>query len=297
MANISVLTLTYNERLHIERCIRSAQQFAKQVFIVDSGSDDGTVEIARALGAQVFEHAWENHHARQVNWGIDNLPIETEWVFRMDADEFVTPELARELNERLDALPPEVTGVVMRRRLYAFGKRLRWGGQDRIRLLRIWRRGQARCEERWMDEHMRLLTGHSVTFAHDFADDNFRPLSWWISKHANYAVREVADTLLARAGAVTQPDAQPSGRSKRWLKHLIYRGVPRFVRAGLFFVYRYFVQLGFLDGIPGLIWHTLQGFWYRFLVDSILYDVERRAAVEGVEPLTVLERSYGLKLR
>jgi glycosyltransferase involved in cell wall biosynthesis len=298
MANISVLTLTFNEHLHIERCVRSAQQFAKQVFVVDSGSDDGTVEIARSLGAQVVQHAWENHHARQVNWALDNLPIDTDWVFRMDADEWVTPELARELNEQLDALPEDVSGVVLRRRMYAFGKHLRWGGQGRIHLLRIWRRGQARCEERWMDEHMLLSRGHSVMFQHDFADDNRKPLSWWITKHAGYAVREVADSLLARSAE--QAAALQAGAGKRRagsLKQFLYSAIPRFVRPGLFFLFRYFVLLGFLDGIPGLLWHVLQGFWYRFLVDAILYDVERRAAAEGSEPLSVLERGYGIKLR
>jgi glycosyltransferase involved in cell wall biosynthesis len=289
MANISVLTLTYNEHMHIERCIRSAQQFAQQVFVVDSGSDDGTAELARSLGAHVVEHAWENHHARQVNWALDNLPISTEWVFRLDADEWVTPELAQELNERLDTLADDVSGVVLRRRMYAFGKQLRWGGQDHIRLLRIWRNGRARCEERWMDEHMQLSHGRSLLFEHDFADDNSKPLSWWITKHTNYAVREVADTLLAR-------QQQEQAGSRRNPKQLLYSNVPRFVRPGLFFVYRYFLKLGFMDGVAGLQWHVLQGFWYRFLIDSILADVERRAAAEGVEPLSVLERTYGLKL-
>lgn len=298
MANISVLTLTFNERLHIERCIRSAQQFAKHVYVVDSGSDDGTVEIARSLGAQVVHHPWENHHARQVNWAIDNLPIETDWVFRMDADEWVTSELARELNERLDALPADVSGVVLRRRMYAFGKRLRWGGQERVHLLRVWRRGRARCEERWMDEHMQLSAGRSVLFQHDFADDNLKPLSWWITKHAGYAVREVADVLLARsAGQGGQVRQNRDNLLMRWLKRFFYGAIPRFVRPLLYFCFRYFVRLGFLDGAPGLIWHVLQGFWYRFLIDSILYDVERRAAALGVTPLTVLEDSYGLKLR
>jgi len=297
MANISVLILTFNEHMHIERCIRSAQQFAQKVFVVDSGSSDGTAELARSLGAHVVQHAWENHHARQVNWALDNLPIETAWVFRMDADEFVTAELARELNERLDALPQDVTGVVVRRRLYAFGKHLRWGGQDRIHLLRIWRHGQARCEERWMDEHMLLATGHSVMFRHDFADDNQKPLSWWITKHAGYAVREAADTLLAqRQGEAGELRTGSDSRRKRWLKRFVYGGVPRFVRPTLYFGYRYVVLLGFLDGVPGLLWHVLQGFWYRFLVDSILFDVERRAAAEGVTPLSVLEKSYGMKL-
>jgi glycosyltransferase involved in cell wall biosynthesis len=301
MANLSVLTLTYNERIHIERCIRNAQQFAEAVFVVDSFSDDGTQEIARSLGARVFEHTWENHHARQINWALANLPIETDWVLRLDADEWATPELVRELNERLSDLPPDVNGVVLRRQLYAFGKRLRWGGQDDIHLLRVWRRGQARCEERWMDEHMVLEAGRSVTFEHDLVDDNLKPLHWWTTKHASYALREAADTLLAQRGlqpsaALSEPEDAGS-RRKRWLKLNVYRRTPRFVRPLAYFSYRYFLRLGVLDGAPGLMWHTLQAFWYRFLVDAILADVERRARAEGVDELTIVERCYGLKLK
>lgn len=299
MANLTVLTLTHNERIHIERCVRNAQRFARAVFVVDSFSDDGTQELARALGAQVFEHTWENHHARQINWALEHLPITTDWVFRLDADEWVTEELVEELNGRLAALPPDVTGVVLRRQLYAFGKRLRWGGQNDIRMLRIWRRGEARCEERWMDEHMVLRSGHSVTFEHDFADDNLKPLHWWTTKHASYALREAADTLLAQRGmsrdGLTVPEDAGS-RRKRWLKLNVYRRTPRFVRPLAYFGYRYFFRLGLLDGAPGLMWHTLQGFWYRFLVDSILADVARRAKAERVDELTIIERRYGLKL-
>lgn len=149
-----------------------------------------------------------------------------------------------------------------------------------------------------MDEHIQLLAGRSVTFRHDFADENLKPLSWWISKHANYAVREVADTVLARRTSASAEMPQNRDNLRvRWLKRFVYAAIPRFVRPVLFFGYRYFVRLGFLDGVPGLIWHVLQAFWYRFLIDSILYDVERRAAAEGVDELTVLERSYGMKLR
>jgi glycosyltransferase involved in cell wall biosynthesis len=299
MANISVVVLTHNERVHIERCIRSARQFAQEVFVVDSGSDDGTVEIARSLGAAVYQHAWENHHARQLNWALTHLPIPTEWVFRLDADEWVSSELAEELNTRLQTLPADVTGVVLPRRQYAFGRFLRWGGHP-VHLLRVFRRGQARCEERWMDEHLVLTSGRACTFQHDFVDENLKPLHWWTTKQANYAVREAADTFLARAGrADQQHDDVPEDRSsrrKRLLKIHVYRRIPRFIRPVPYFFYRYVLQLGALDGVPGLMWHVLQGFWYRFLVDSIISDIERRANADRVTPLEIIERVYGLKL-
>jgi glycosyltransferase involved in cell wall biosynthesis len=307
-ADITVLTLTFNERVHIQRCVESAQQFASAVFVVDSCSTDGTQELARGLGAQVYEHAWENHHGRQINWALDHLPITTEWIFRLDADEWVSPELAEELKTRLSQVPSDVNGIVLRRRQYSFGKFMRYGGQYPIHAMRIWRRGHGRCEVRWMDEHIVLSAGRTLTFDHDFADDNLKPLHWWTTKQANYALREAADTLLERrsqggaeqGGAEQRASSRPEDRSsrrKRWLKMNVYRRTPRFVRPVAYFSYRYFLALGILDGVPGLMWHVLQAFWYRFLVDSILADIERRAREQRVDELEILERVYGFKLR
>ncbi|HEX2675883.1 MAG TPA: glycosyltransferase family 2 protein [Polyangiales bacterium] len=293
------MTLTLNERVHIERCIKSSQRFAKQVFVVDSGSTDGTQEIAQSLGAHVTFHAWENNYARQLNWGIDNLPIDADWILRLDADEWVSEELAQELNEKLDKLPPEITGVILPRRQYSFGKWLKWGMCYPIYTMRIWRRGHGRCEERWMDEHMVLFDGTTVTFDHDFADENLKPLAWWTTKQANYAVREAADMILSRENEARyerERPEDPSSRRKRWAKVYLYRKVPPFLRPLGFFVYRYFIRLGFLDGVPGLLWHVLQAFWYRFLVDAVVYDVERRARETGMTPVDVIEKVYGLKL-
>jgi glycosyltransferase involved in cell wall biosynthesis len=295
MCDLSVIILTHNEQVHIARCIQSVRPLNAKVFVVDCGSQDNTVEIARSLGAHVYFHEWCGNSAQQLNWALGALPITTEWVFRLDADEWVSPELATELNERLAQLPPDITGIVVKRQQYAFGRRLRWGGHP-IQLLRCWRRGASTCEQRWMDEHMLLSRGSSVVFQHSIADQSLKPVNWWMAKHVNYAVREAADVLLSKAGD-TDGRAIPSdaqSRRKRWLKQRVYARVPRFCRPFGLFSYRYFLQLGILDGLHGLAWHTLQGFCYRFLVDTILYDVERRARVEGVDPLLILRDVYGL---
>jgi glycosyltransferase involved in cell wall biosynthesis len=271
--------------------------FAAQVFVVDSGSNDGTVEIAESLGAQVVVHAWENNHARQTNWAIDHLPFATSWVMRIDADEIVTKELARELNDKVPGLPTDVTGLILKRRLLFLERRLRWGGNYPICLLRIWRRGQGRCEDRWMDEHLVITAGRAQQLDNDLEDHNLNDLRWWTNKQANYAVREAADIFLSREPMThgTRPN-DPSSRRKRWLKEHLYRRVPAFVRPLAYFVYRYFIRLGFLDGVPGLLWHVLQGFWYRYLVDAIVYEVETRAASANSDPLTVIATLYKLRL-
>jgi glycosyltransferase involved in cell wall biosynthesis len=294
---ISVFILTFEERIHIDRCIRSVLPIACEVFVVDSGSRDGTVELARGLGAEVFEHAWENNHARQTNWAIDNLPIKGDWVMRVDADEIVTPELANEIRAVLATVSPEVNGLVVPRRQVFMGRPLRFGGAFPIQLLRIWRSGTARCEERWMDEHIVLSSGTTVTLHSELIDHNLNELRFWTSKEANYAVREAAEILLTRhgSGTSTVPEDQLS-RRKRWLKERIYRKLPPFVGPAGYFFYRYFVRLGVLDGVPGLAWHVLQGFWYRFLVDTIVLDIERRSMESGQGELELLEKLYGLRL-
>jgi glycosyltransferase involved in cell wall biosynthesis len=293
MASLAAFILTYNESVHIERCIRSLLPIARQVFLVDSGSTDSTVAIAERLGARVFQHTWENHHARQTNWAIDHLPIETDWVMRVDADEIVTPELAAEIEAELDGLAPEITGLVLRRRQVFLGRTLRWGDNYPVRLLRIWRRGEARCEDRWMDEHM-ITSGSTRELRHDLEDRNLNDLRWWTHKQANYAVREAADILLRTESA--DAEADPALRAKRQLKSA-YRQLPPFVRPVAYFSYRYFVRLGFLDGAPGAIWHVLQGFWYRFLVDAIIHEVRVVSERTGASRAEILRDLYGLRIR
>ncbi|HKU45135.1 MAG TPA: glycosyltransferase family 2 protein, partial [Polyangiales bacterium] len=270
MADLSVFILSFDERLHIERCIRAAQQIAREVFVVDSGSSDGTCEIARSLGATVVSHAWENNHGRQTNWAIENLPFRTQWVMRVDSDEIVTPELAAELEAKLPGLPDDVTGLVVKRRQVFLGHTLRWGGNYPIHLLRLFRRGFGRCEERWMDEHLLVTSGRTELLEHDLEDRNLNELKWWTAKQANYAVREAVNVLLARERG--EALSAKSDRPDRRLRRSIYKRLPPFVGPPLYFSYRYLFRFGFLDGGPGLVWHVLQGFWYRFLVDAIVYE-------------------------
>ena len=98
--DISVIILTYNEEQHIERCIKSLLPFAKEIFLVDSFSTDKTVEIAQNLGAKIYQNPWPNNHAIQFNWGLENCPVSTKWIMRMDADEYVLPELSNEIIEK-----------------------------------------------------------------------------------------------------------------------------------------------------------------------------------------------------
>ncbi len=284
MINLSVIILTYNEEMHIEDCIRGVYGWAEDIFIVDSFSTDRTLETARRYTDKIWQNPFVNQ-ARQLNWALANLPIKTEWVMRLDADERPTPELKEELETGIAGVDKGVSGLYIKRRVFFMGRWIRHGGYYPTWILRIWRKGRCYCEERSMDEHMRLAWGAPFFLKNDFIDDNRKGLHWWIAKHNDYARREAAEML--KTGRAGRPEGIPAKifgtqeERKRWLKERLYARTPLFVRPFLYFVYRYFFRLGFLDGKEGLVWHFLQGFWYRFLVDAKILEIKRGMMARG----------------
>lgn len=280
---ITAIILTYNEAIHLERAIRSIQPFADQICVVDSDSTDGTRDIARGLGAEVHTHAFVNQ-ARQFQWALDTLDIRGEWVLRLDADEIIEPDLAREISEKLPQLPAEVVGVNLKRKHIFMGRWVRHGGRYPLVMLRLWRHGKGRVEDRWMDEHVVVWGGRTVTFDGGFADHNLHDLSYFTDKHNKYATREAIEVLNQRLGLFARDEALNARSAsfqasfKRWIKERVYNRIPFTASATLYFLYRYIVQLGFLDGRSGLVYHFLQGFWYRFLVGAKVMELERAVA-------------------
>lgn len=298
-SDISVIILTSNEEKHIERCVRSLLAFTDKIFIVDSGSTDRTIEIAESLGAKVVYNSWITY-AVQFNFGIDNNPFQTNWLMRMDADEYVTPELAVEINQTLPTLEEHTTGVYVKRRVMFMNKWIRYGGYYPIWLLRLWKRDKGICEELWMDEHIKLSEGQTVQFKNDIVDHNLNNLTWWTQKHNNYAIREVIDLLDIKYNFADTERVIPrlfgtQEQRKRFLK-LRYASLPLFTRPFAYFLYRYFLKLGFLDGKKGLVWHFLQGLWYRFLVDAKIYEVEFRVGQDKQAIINFFRNEYGKDL-
>ncbi|MGV3556965.1 glycosyltransferase family 2 protein [Larkinella arboricola] len=299
MSSISVIILTHNEEKHIGRCIASLLPFTDQIFIVDSFSTDQTVQIARSMGAVVAQNPWVNY-ASQFNYGIQHTPFQTTWLMRMDADEYVMPELAAEINNRLTTLPTDVSGIYVKRRVMFMNRWMKHGAYYPIWLLRLWRNGQGICEETWMDEHIKLSTGRSIQFEHDIVDHNLNNLTWWTQKHNLYAIREVIDILNIRYNFDQSIRVEPKlfgtqEQRKRYLK-LRYASLPLFTRPVVYFLYRYILRLGIIDGRPGLMWHFLQGLWYRFLVDAKLYEVYHRVGTDKQAIIEFFKTEYGKDL-
>lgn len=300
---ITVFILAHNERRHIERAIRSLAGLDARVVVIDSFSTDDTVELARSLGAKVVQRKFLVY-AEQFQWALDNIPVDTEWVMRLDADEVLSPELVNELLQRLPQLPPTVTGVNLNRRHVFLDRWIRHGGRYPLTLLRVWRRGVGRIEQRLMDEHMVLRHGESVTFESDVSDHNLQDLGFFTEKHNKYATREAIDRLNEELQFLPQDVGVSVGASnaqagrKRLVKQMIYNRLPFGLGPLGYFLWRYFAQLGFLDGREGLIYHFLQGFWYRFLVEAKLFEL-RRAVAHLRDPASIkteLARLTGLVL-
>jgi glycosyltransferase involved in cell wall biosynthesis len=297
-ADLTVIILTFNEEKHLSRCLESLRGLAKRVVMVDCFSSDGTEALAQSHGAEVVQHAWVNH-AVQVNWALDNVAIDTRWTMRLDADEVVTPELAEALRSELPRYPDTVTGLTVNRQIHFLGRWIRHGAIYPLRMLRVWRTGHGRCENRWMDEHM-VVQGEIAHVDADIADINLNNVTWWTAKHNQYASREAVDLLMHRdrKDAVTGA-AQLSFQAgmKRWMKQKVYARLPLGLRALLYFLYRYFLRLGFLDGWQGLTFHCLQGFWYRFLVDVKVHELETLMQAQGLTLAQAVRQEFGYEIQ
>lgn len=280
-SSIAAIILTYNEEKHIARCISSLKGICEEIFVVDSYSKDRTIEIAQDLGAKVYQNFWKNY-ATQFNWGLKHCHIRSEWIWRIDADEFLEGGLGEAVKKQLLECSDDITGIYVRKRIDFMGKPLMHGGWYPSYHLKVFRRGHGDCENRWMDEHIRLFDGCALTVKKgNQVDANLNDLSWWTEKHNGYATREMVDMLMMEYGldAVSQ-EVHPKffgteEQRKRWLK-IKYIKAPLFLRPFINFSIRYILKGGFLDGKEGFIWHFLQGFWYRYLVDAKIYEIKKR---------------------
>ena len=301
MLNLSVIILTYNEELHIRRCLENVKSIAKEIYIIDSFSTDATLDIAREFdNVHILQNKWENNYAKQFNWGLEHSGISTQWVLRLDADEYLLPELVQELQEKLPTLSDDVTGIIFNRRHIFMDKWMRRGIYP-VKLLRVFRYGKGMCEQRLMDEHIQLNEGHAVEFEHDFCDHNLNNLSWFCHKHVNYAIREAVDLLdieLDLTGAAETDNGKeisPQALAKRMKKHK-YARQPLFWRSFAYFCFRYFLKGACLDGKVGFIWTFLQGWWYRMLVDAKVYEIKHHCGINKNEIISYIHDEYHIDI-
>jgi len=262
MSDITVIILTKNEEKNIEASIKSAKQIANRVIVVDSGSMDNTVMLAEKCGAETCYHEWSGH-AAQFNWALDNCNIKTPWVFRLDADERISKELVLEINSKVPT--SNADAYEMRWRVYFMGKWIKHGGTHKPYFLRLFRFGKGRVENKLMDEHI-IVNGSVEKLEGDLIHYDYKGLDAWLNKHIWYSNLELQ--------MYNTQNELTGGNVAQKKKRGFYYRLPLFLRARIYFWYRYYGQLGFLDGKEGKIFIYLQAYWFRFLVDAKIYEIE-----------------------
>lgn len=263
---ITAIILTFNEELHIERCILSIKQVTSKIIVVDSYSTDRTEEICKKHNVIFLQNVWVNY-SNQLNWALTNVEIQSDWILRIDADEILSKELIKNLDANLNNTPVEITAYSINRLMYFFNTPLKYGDMYPISHIRLWRNGYGRCEKRWMDERILISSGKTLFLKGDIIDNNLNSLNWWLIKHSKYAIREAIDYFDIKNIENKESHLQKlDGKTRRKAKMLYYK-IPIFLRPWCLFIYRYLFRFGFLDGANGFVWHFLQCLWYRLLVD------------------------------
>ncbi|MCA1550701.1 glycosyltransferase family 2 protein [Bradyrhizobium sp. BRP19] len=298
--SVTAIVLTHNEQMHIERCIFSLKPYVSRIVVVDSGSTDATVDIAVGCGAEIFSHPFKNY-ATQFNWALENCTINTDWVMRIDADEYIDVELGNQMVSQLSAVSSEITGFVVERKVVFLGRMIRFGGGVSPQfVLKIWRTNKGAVENRWMDEHTVLFEGCARKLSGLLVDDNLKGLSFWVDKHNRYSSREMIDALNSEFGFFEEPasvNLSTQAKITRVAKKSVYARMPLYYRAVFYFLYRYFFRLGFLDGKAGLVFHLMQGLWYRLLVDVRISEARHFIDVNGLPAFkSMLDERHGIKI-
>jgi glycosyltransferase involved in cell wall biosynthesis len=276
MADLTTIILTKNEEVNITECINSVKGISKRIIVVDSFSTDKTVELAQKLGAEVHQHEFVNY-GKQFQYALENLNINTKWVFRFDADERLTGEGAEELENLCEEhANTNVNGLIFKLEVNFLGKSLKYGGTYPFKKLCIFKFGKAFMEERYMDEQIVLSEGRSIEMKTVSKHHDYKDLSFWIQKHNWYATRAARDYFENRNNNSSDiKNLDTPAKIRRFVKYKVYYKMPMRIRCWLYFFYRYILRLGFLDGKEGFLYAFFQAYWYRILVDAKIYEVEK----------------------
>ena len=293
--DLTIIIPTRNEIKHIERSVRSAFTITQEVFVVDSGSTDGTGELAERLGAKVYQYEWtaNSNFARKMNWAFENLPIKTTWAMRLDADEYLEGDWTQGIDLFLSNKNEGVNGANINRWLYFLGRKMRHRDHNPRLTMRIIRIGRAEYEDRWLDEQIDLKGGGYIDLKLEIADNPSLTIDQWTNKHINYSLREALMCIDQEIGLTTHiKDRGDFSKNIKGIKKQKdrYSKSPKYWRCFFYFCYRYFLKLGFLDGREGFLFDFYQGWWYRTIVDT---RIDEFYAVCGKDPVKI--KKYALE--
>ncbi|MEZ0610040.1 glycosyltransferase family 2 protein [Fibrella sp. WM1] len=282
MLPVTVLVLTRNEEPNLPHCLRSVVGWATAVFVLDSGSTDRTVELAEAAGATVFYRDFDNY-AAQRNYAVQALPIRTEWVLFLDADEYIDQALQQEIGQVM-AHPNSHAGYFIAFKFIFMNRWIRRGGYYPTYILRLFKRAAVRQIDRLMDEQI-TVNGSVGYLQTPFIHHDRKPLLFWYEKHVRYVPYQLADlTKKEQRPPLRWADATSQRERKRWVKEQVWVRIPPLLRPFLYFAYRYVLLLGFLDGRAGFIYHVSHAFLYQFMIAAVYLDPQKQSPVPVAQP-------------
>lgn len=286
-SQFSFIILTYNEEIHLPRLLTSIKDLDAPTYILDSGSTDATLQIAQDFGAEVKINAFENH-PKQWDFALKNFNITTPWIIGLDADQIVTPSLFSHLEKFKDTNYAGINGIYFNRKNYFKGKWIKYGGFYPKYLLKMFRTGIGYSDLNENMDHRFIVSGETIIWDNGhLLEENLKEnqISFWISKHNRYSdliAQEEVERLNKlrsqsnKANFFGNPDERNAYLKKLWWK------LPLGLRPFLYFGYRLVFKLGMLDGSTGILFHFLQGFWFRLIVDVKIKEILKSKHVNSL---------------
>ncbi len=276
--SLCVIVLTFNSEASVGLVIEASKGIASRILVVDSFSTDKTRQIACELGCEFMEHPFENYSAQR-NWAQQQARIApNDWVLHLDSDEVLSPELSEAIAAAIAAEKPGVNGYLMRRLTYFLGRPIRHGHMNPSWHLRLFRAGSGECEHRLYDQHFILHEGSTERLNGILHDKTLVSIESWTASHNRWSTAEAIEAVRIQSGVVASGAVLKGSLAgdlrmrKRWLKNNVWYKMPLLIKPSLFFFYSYVLKLGFLDGKVGLVYHVLQAFWFRFLIDAKILE-------------------------
>lgn len=283
---VTVVVLTYNEEANLERCLQSVAGWAQEIVVIDSFSTDSTINIAERYADRIMQHKYDGH-AQQWAFALKEVSFATEWIFAMDADFVLTAELKRAIDQAIEqGASSDIQGYYVRHKQIFRGKFIRYGTIYPRYWLRLFRHGKGYVDELDLVDLHFYVDGKTAKLEFDLIEDNRkeRDIGFWVNKQVKFAKKQALEELKRQDTKLSFPVpprllGSPDQRTL-WLKSKWYR-LPLFVRPILYFAYRYFLRLGFLDGREGFVYHFTQALLYRLLVDIELFDLRAARITEN----------------
>lgn len=278
--HFSFIILTFNEEIHLPRLLNSIKDLDAETFILDSGSTDKTISIAKEFNAQVKTNPFVNH-PKQWDFALQYFNVQTPWIIGLDADQIVTNQLFDKLKNFKNDAYANVNGIYFNRKNYFQGKWIRYGGYSPIYLLKMFRTEIGCSDLNENMDHRFIVPGKTTIWKEGYLiEENLKEnnLEFWFKKHERYSdliAQEEIERMQKTRGQTLTPDLFGNPDERKALFKRLWWKLPLGLRPYLYFGFRMIFQLGFLDGKVGRRFHYLQGFWFRQLVDKKILQFKR----------------------